>query len=394
MSDKENEDSLDIKLILLGESGVGKTSIINRYIEDSFSDIMASSSSMTYTTKELIINQQKIHLNIWDTVGQEKFRALSKLFFKDTKIVILVYSITSKKTFENMEYWHNLFKETIGDEIVLGVVGNKSDLFLEQEVDEELGAEYAKKHGGFFELVSAKENKNGLDKYITKLVTEYIKRNPNVIANKNLKLLDDDDSNREIKAGCCAGSKSKRVIRKYSDIIKENDGFINTVFLGEISSGKTSIINRILKKGFDMNEKHTNSLIKYNCKFNKGKMKLEIIINDVDIEQKKSTEFIDIIKKSEIFFLVFDVKDNNSLENIYFWIEVINKIKENSKSYLLYILANKNDKDDGNKNNQLIEKGHNIAEENNALIKAVSAKDNEGIIGIIDESVENYLAIP
>lgn len=394
---EEDNDILDIKLILLGESAVGKTSIINRYVEDSFSDNVMSSTSMAFVRKEITINKQKIYLHIWDTVGQEKYRSLSKLFFKDTKIVILVYSIISKESFDNLDFWYHLFKETIGDEAVIGVAGNKYDLFLQQEVSEESGQEYAEKIGAIFELISAKENKIGLDNYINQLVTEYITRNPNVITNRDsIRLFKQNEKDAEIKAGCCAGGKSKKMIRKYSDIVKEKNGFINIAFLGDISSGKTSIINRLFNKNFDINEKHTENLLHWNYKYNKGKMKLEIMINDVDNEQKKSSEFIDIIKDSNIFFLVYDVKDKSSVENLYFWIEVIKKIKENEnmKNIVLYILANKNDKSDGDKNNELIESGNAIAKENNAPFKIISAKDNEGINGIIEESVDNYLLIP
>ena len=153
------EEEISIKLILLGQAAVGKTSIINRYVADTFESEVISSSSMTYTQKRIIINKQKILLNIWDTVGQEKFKSLSKLFFNDTKIVILVYSITNKDTFKNLDYWLKTFQETIGDDVVLGVAGNKSDLFLQQEVEEEEGAKYAEKIGAIFSLISAKENK-------------------------------------------------------------------------------------------------------------------------------------------------------------------------------------------------------------------------------------------
>ena len=394
MKDENNEDPIDIKLILLGETAVGKTSIINRYVKDSFSDILMSSTSMAYVQKKITLNRQKISLNIWDTVGQEKFRSLSKLFFKDTKIVILVYSIVDKKSFDNLSYWLNSVKETIGSDFILGVVGNKCDLFLEQKVDEELGAEFAKKNGGIFEQISAKENRTGLDNYITKLVSEYLKLNPQEITNKSnnsIHLFKEDESTEEVKAGCCTGEKNKKIIKKYSDIVKEKSGIINVVFLGEISSGKTSIINRIKNKEFNIAEKHTEKIVKSYIPYNKGKMKLEVIINDVDIDNKKSFEFIELIKKCCIFFLVYDVQNNKSVENVYYWIEVVKKIKENTTKDLFYILANKNDINPGN--NKLIERGKFIADENNAMFKIVSAKNNEGINGIIEESVDSYLSI-
>lgn len=110
-----NEPDLEIKMILLGETGVGKTSIISRYIENKFLKEIPSSTSMSYAQKVLIKNNLKIQLNIWDTVGQEKLRSLSKLFFNDSQIVILVYSIDSEESFKSLDYWLNQCKEIIGD---------------------------------------------------------------------------------------------------------------------------------------------------------------------------------------------------------------------------------------------------------------------------------------
>jgi small GTP-binding protein len=355
-----------------------------------------TSNAMTYVQKELTIDKQKIQLNIWDTVGQEKYRSLSKLFFKDTKIVILVYTITSMASFEGLTYWSNLYKETIGDDAILGVVGNKSDLYLEQEVSEEKGEQFAKENGGIFSLISAKVNREQLDNYILKLVKEYLKKNPNLIKNpKNIKLNDEENEEniQEIKAGCCAGEKNKKMIRRYSLILKDYNGVINAVFLGDNSVGKTNIINRIKKESFNPNENHTEQIIQYNYQYNSKKIKLDIIINDVDNEKKNSKEFGNILKSSEMFFLVYDVKNKQSFENIGYWIEGITKVKDNLSKILIYILANKNDKDDGNGNIEMINEGRNYALDNKYLIKSISAKDNEGIMGLIEESVEKYLTI-
>ena len=396
MSDDDDDDAIEIKMILLGESGVGKTSIISRYVENTFSDDVMTSNAMTYVQKELTIDKQKIQLNIWDTVGQEKYRSLSKLFFKDTKIVILVYSITHMASFEGLAYWSNLYKETIGDDAILGVVGNKSDLYLEQEVSDEKGEEFAKENGGFFSVISAKVNGEQLDHYIHKLVMEYLKKNPTIIKNpKNIKLDDEENEEnvQEIKAGCCAGGKNKKMIRRYSSILKDYNGVINAVFLGDNSVGKTSILNRIKKEPFNSDENHTEKIVEYKYQYNSNKMKLDIIIKDVDNEKKNSKEFGNILKNSEMFFLVYDVKNKQSFENIGYWIEGITKVKDSLSKILIYILANKNDKNDGNGNIEMINEGRNYALDNKYLIKFISAKDNEGIIGLIDESVEKYLMI-
>ena len=394
MSNKiDNSSSLDIKMILLGNSGVGKTSIIGRYVDNSFSNDELSSSSMTYVQKKVKIDNQEIDLSIWDTVGQEKYRSLTKLFFKDTKIVILVYAINKADSFDGLEYWLNLYKESIGDEAILGVVGNKSDLFLEQEVDEEKGRNYAESNGAFFSLISAKENKIQLDEYINKLVKEYLSKFGLISTEKKIKLGEDDDDNTpEVKAGCCTGAKGKRIVQRYSSIIKEENGIINAVFLGDDSVGKTSIINRVNKKEFSSSESHTSNCNETSYNFHKNKMRLQIKINDVNNDQKSTKEFIDILKKSSIFFLVYDVKSRQSLENINYWIEGINKVKDNINKNLIYILANKNDKNDTN--TEAISEGKSLALENKYLFKAISAKDNEGIIELINESVQSYLAIP
>ena len=389
----EDKDIIEIKMILLGESGVGKTSIISRYVENTFEENVITSHAMTYVQKDLTIENQKIQLNIWDTVGQEKYRSLSKLFFKDTKIVILVYAITDMTSFKGLDYWSSLYKETIGDDAILGIVGNKSDLYLEQEVSQEKGEELAKQKGGFFSEISAKENGDQLDSYINKLVTEYLKKNPNIMKNQKKLRLEADDDMIEIKAGCCSGSKKKKMLRRYSSILQEFSGVINCVFLGEDSVGKTSIINRIKKQDFNPAEKHTNELIEYKYQYNHKQIVLEIVINDVDNDKKKSKEFINILKSSEIFFLVYDVKNKQSLENIEYWIEVISKVKDDLSKILIYILANKNDKNDANENNEKIREGKDLASRKKYLIKAISAKDNEGIMGLIDESVEYYLTI-
>ena len=391
---KDEIEPLDIKMILLGDSGVGKTSIIGRYVDDSFSKDEASSSSMTYIQKKIKINNQKINLSIWDTVGQEKYRSLTKLFFKDTKIVILVYAINKKDTFDGLTYWLNLYKDSIGDEAILGVAGNKSDLFLKQEVDEEEARKFAEDNKALFSLISAKENKPELDDYINKLVKNYLKKYGLISEEKKtIKLNENDNDNiEEVKAGCCAGSKGKRKVQKYSSIIKEENGIIHAVFLGDDSVGKTSIINQINKKGFNSDESHTSELNEFNYKFHQKKMRLNIIIHDVDNEKKSKMEFIDILKKSKIFFLVYDVKNKESRENLNYWIEGVNKIKDNINKNLIYVLANKHDKNEIN--NEAISAGKSLALENKFLFKAISAKDNEGIIGLVDESVQSYLAIP
>ena len=94
---------------------------------------------------------------MWDTTGEERFRNAAKIFFKDARAVLLIYDITRKRTFEEIKnYWANQAKENTCLNIVLGLIGNKSDLFEEEQVKEEEAKEFAQSIGAFFMLTSAK----------------------------------------------------------------------------------------------------------------------------------------------------------------------------------------------------------------------------------------------
>ena len=169
-----SREPLEIKVILLGECGVGKTSIINRFINDQFVSVYETTSSMNYSFKVVERNKQKYKLNLWDTIGQEKFRSLSRMFLNDAKIVILVYSIISRVTFDNLKYWLDLYNDNKEKNSVLGVAANKVDMFQYEEVPDKLGKDFAKENGAIFSLISAKDNKEGIDIFLDQLLDAYL----------------------------------------------------------------------------------------------------------------------------------------------------------------------------------------------------------------------------
>ena len=120
-----------IKLILVGDSGTGKTNLISVSAGLEFNFSSLTTTSCSYMQKIVIRNNKEYKVNLWDTIGQEKYRSLTKIFVKDSNIVILVYDITSRETFESLPYWHKIIEDILGKNIVLGVVGNKMDLYLE-----------------------------------------------------------------------------------------------------------------------------------------------------------------------------------------------------------------------------------------------------------------------
>ena len=104
------------KVVLLGESGVGKTSIISRFINDTFDEGLVTTTGASYVGKDMIFqdyNNQVVKFEIWDTAGQEKYRSLTQIFYKDASIAILVYDITNEDSFEEVKnYWYKQIEES------------------------------------------------------------------------------------------------------------------------------------------------------------------------------------------------------------------------------------------------------------------------------------------
>ena len=199
---EEEEENKEVKIILLGESGVGKTCIINRYIKNVFISCSTSTIGCSSNKKKILKDDIKYILNIWDTTGQEKYHSLSNLFINGSDIVILVYAIDSKESFANLNYWYNCVKEKLeAQSYILAVVGSKSDLFDNEEVPEEEGKKYADELKARFKLVSAKVDDKGINNLFESLLDEYIEKLSSLKKEKNLDISYSQRSKKEKK--CC-----------------------------------------------------------------------------------------------------------------------------------------------------------------------------------------------
>ena len=149
-----------IKIVLLGETSVGKTSIITRFTQNSFNPNTLSSLNAQFVTKTIEINSEKITFDLWDTAGQEKYRSLAKIFYKDAKVIIFVYDITNKKSFDEIKnYWYNETKENVEEEnVIFCLVGNKNDLYEEEKISEKDAQEFADSINAIFKSTSALSN--------------------------------------------------------------------------------------------------------------------------------------------------------------------------------------------------------------------------------------------
>ena len=179
------QDNITCKVVLVGDTGVGKTCIIQRYVNNNYDENTESTVASTYTYKVLQYPkyQKSISFDIWDTAGQEIYRALAKNFYLNASIGILVYDIKRQSSFDNIKnYWYDQLKESGEENMILGIAGNKCDLFNEEEVDEEEAKKFAKSIGAVFKLTSCKES-IGIDELFEECGRRYLELN-NLIENE------------------------------------------------------------------------------------------------------------------------------------------------------------------------------------------------------------------
>lgn len=143
-----------IKVILLGDAGVGKTSLLRRYTENKFSLKTDTTIGIELVNKNMIVGSNCVKLRIWDTAGQERFKSIIKSYYRDAPIVIFVYDVTCKKSFENVQIWLNDYKREIKHSIpqYLYLIGTKLDKTIDNDaikqfiVSPEEASEYAKRN--------------------------------------------------------------------------------------------------------------------------------------------------------------------------------------------------------------------------------------------------------
>ena len=196
-----------IKVVLLGEAGVGKTCIIKQFVEKKFDLNTMSSLSALFVSKsiEYVDFGKTLKFDIWDTVGQERFRSIAKIFYKDAQVIIFVYDITSQKTFDALNnFWYNEVKNNSSTNPVFAVVGNKNDLYQnKQEVDPLDAKDFAKKLGGIFQLTSAKSGDgiallfDNIGKKILKPSFQYDEKDK--IAKENFNKKKEEEKNTKIR---------------------------------------------------------------------------------------------------------------------------------------------------------------------------------------------------
>ena len=204
----ETKKQKPVKLIIVGESHVGKTSIIHQLMDKKFDEgTIQTIGRGEKNYKEFNFSNVKVILEIWDTAGQERFRTLNKIFIKDAKIIILVYDITEKKTFDEIcNFW---YKDIISqldniDKLIIGIVGNKSDLYQKQEVDLNDAKNYADSINAIFKETSVKDEEC-INELFEELAQKFLEVNKDYFNSENKEnfVLQEDNNEKKKKNKLC-----------------------------------------------------------------------------------------------------------------------------------------------------------------------------------------------
>jgi Ras-related protein Rab-21 len=201
------------KVVLLGEGRVGKTSILLRYIHNSFDQKQTSTFQASYQEKRITIGQNSVELAIWDTAGQERFHALAPIYYRDSNAAILVFDITDRTSFQKVTKWIEELRKIVGKDIVLIIAANKSDLESKRQVQQHDVNEYANSVGAKVMNTSAKSG-NGVEFLFLEVTKSLLAQHQRLAQNGRMQRgksrgpkariqVVDDDHRRKESSGCC-----------------------------------------------------------------------------------------------------------------------------------------------------------------------------------------------
>ena len=145
-----------IKLVLLGDSGVGKTSIVTQYVSGNLPENMNPTIGAAFVTKEVTIDNQQLELLIWDTAGQEVYRGLAPMYYRSALIAIIVFDVTKNESFDSVSYWIRELKTNVEENIIILVCGNKIDLEEKRSIEYQTASSMAQENGALYAETSAR----------------------------------------------------------------------------------------------------------------------------------------------------------------------------------------------------------------------------------------------
>ena len=186
--------SIIIKIVIVGESSVGKTNLLLRYMKNSFDDSEKPTIGMDFFTTEITKENTTMKIQFWDTAGQEKYKSLASAYYKVSNGVILVYDVTNRNSFDRLRDWIKEIKMNVSSNTKIILIGNKTDLADQRQVTSDEGTEFAKNNEMFFWETSAKVNR---EEFVQKAFEEIIEEcRKNILAYEEIDMKNQMDEIR------------------------------------------------------------------------------------------------------------------------------------------------------------------------------------------------------
>ena len=168
------EDLMKLKLIVVGNQGTGKTCILNRFVNETFEENYQATIGLDFQSKNITIHDQDVRLILYDTAGQEKFRSLIPMYIREAQIILLIYDISDRESFDSMPKWLTEVMDVKNSESVFALIGNKIDLENERKITKEQGEKFCKENNiNEFMESSAKTGVNAQNIFIKAAQTLY-----------------------------------------------------------------------------------------------------------------------------------------------------------------------------------------------------------------------------
>ena len=206
---ENKEYDLLFKLILIGDSYVGKSNILLKYLKNQFNENSKTRIGVEFGTKNIIINNKRIKIQIWDTAGQERYRSITSAYYKGAKGALIVYDITRKNTFDNIDKWITDLKLNGDKNICIIILGNKSDLIDKREINKNDGIKKAEMYKTAF-LETSALNGDNISKAFDELIEQIVINNKNIFQDDNENEIDKgvnlNDEKNNNKKKCCLNS--------------------------------------------------------------------------------------------------------------------------------------------------------------------------------------------
>lgn len=188
----------DAKLVMLGASTVGKSSIVTRLVRGTFAPDTKCTVGATFLSKTIEVENVQVKLQLWDTGGSERYRSMAPMYFHDADAAVVVYDMTSRQSFEDVDHWLHELTEKGPQSIVIALVGNKSDLSSQRVISTKTAHEYAEKHGIETVMETSALSGDSIEEVFTEVARKIVTAQSSTRRSRPLKLQRTNESR-----GCC-----------------------------------------------------------------------------------------------------------------------------------------------------------------------------------------------